>query len=227
MRVRLRGLCLLLLAGCTASGHGLPAPVARPFLSHDITRGLRCNPAAGFLQCLRENEPTRASVAEAQPTRQDTRLCVPTRLEAVCFIDREGLGYALLAQAGDSFLIVETEATGGYSVIMVDAANGSQRRVDNRPLPSTGGTLFATVSYDTDAGYVPNRIAIWDARQADPLYEFGDFLSGHGPTGIRWIGPSRLVVRYSRQALRPDSNNSDTFTIWKDGHGLWHHDYRP
>lgn len=227
MRLLLRVFCLLSIASCSANGEG-PSPVdaRKSFLSYDITDGLRCKPASGLLGCLREHEPVDARVAGIQPKRHGASLCLPVRSKATCFVDRDGLGYALLGHAGDKFVVVETEATGGYTVVLVDAANGSQRRVDNRPLYSSSAELFATVSYDTDAGYIPNRVAIWNAEQATPIHEFDNFSSGEGPTGIRWLGPFKLEVRYSQAAYSPGEGGTDTFIVWRDKKGVWRNDYK-
>lgn len=227
MRFVLQVFCLLSIASCSANGEEQPPVGAQEsFLSYDITDGLRCAPASGLLGCLREHEPVGARVAGIQPERQGTSLCLPVRTKATCFIDGEGLGYALLGYVRDQLIVAETEATGGYTVVLVDAANGLQRRVDNRPLYSSSSDLFATVSYDTDAGYVPNRIAVWNTEQARPTYEFDDFAPGEGPTGIRWLGPLTLEVRYSREPYSPGQDGTDTFTVWRDEKGVWKNDYK-
>lgn len=227
MRRLLQVFCLLSIASCSPNGEGrLPAEAREPFLSYDITAGLRCKATSGLLRCLRDQEPANARVAGIQLKREGASLCVPVRSKATCFVDQGGLGYALLGHAGDKFVVAETEATGGYTVILVDAANGSQRRVDNRPLYSSNAELFATVSYDTDAGYIPNRVAIWNAEQASPIYEFDDFPPGKGPTGIRWLGPLKLEVRYSREAYSPGGDSTDTFTVWRDEKGVWKNNYK-
>lgn len=227
MRLFLLVSCLLSIASCSANREGGPPLDAQEFfLSYDITDGLRCRPASGLLGCLREQEPANTQFAGLMPKRQSASLCLPLPPKTVCFVDQGGLGYALLGLAGGKFVVVETEATGGYTVILVDAANGSQHRVDNRPLYSSNVGLFATVSYDTDAGYVPNRVAIWNAELASPIYEFDNFSSGEGPTGIRWFGPLKLEVRYSREPYSPSQDEIDTFTVWRDEKGVWKNDYK-
>ena len=227
MRLLLRWLCLASIAGCTLNGEGRPPVAARAsFLSHDITDGVRCAPASGLLACLREHEPLDARVAGIRPMRQGASLCLPLRSRTTCLVDHDGLGYALLGHAGDHLLVAETEATGGYTVIVVDAATGLQRRVDNRPLYSGSAELFATVSYDTDAGYLPNRVAVWKARQSTPIYQFDDFAPGEGPTGIRWLGPLKLEVRYSRAPYSPAEDGGATFTVWRGESGVWTDDHQ-
>ena len=225
MRLLVRVFCLFAIAGCSGNGNGhSPVDARDSFLSHDITDGLHCAPASGLLGCLRQHEPVDAR--GAGPERRGSRLCLPVRVKPTCFVDRDELAYALVGRVRDQWVVAEAEATGGYAVVLVDAGSGRQRRVDNRPLYAGGDDLFATVSYDTDAGYVPNRVAIWNAGQATPVYEFGDFAEAEGPTGIRWIAPSKLEIRYSRVPYSPAPDGTDTFTIWRDEAGTWKNDYR-
>jgi hypothetical protein len=227
MRLLFSAFCLVSIASCSANGEGNSASEQPgPFLSYDITAGLRCEPASGLLGCLRAHERVDARATGRGATRRGERLCLPIQPGPTCFVDGDGLGYTLLDREGDHYLVVETDATGGYTVILMDASDGSQRRVDNRPLHSSHSNLFATVSYDTDAGYIPNRVVVWDAARSAPVFEFDDFAPGEGPTGIRWLGPSKLEVRYSREPYSPGQDGADTFLVWKDGQGVWKNDYK-
>jgi hypothetical protein len=226
MHLLLRAVCLLLTAGCSAVGVGHSAsnaPVA--FLTHDITAGLQCEPATGLLGCLRVHERLQTLPAAPDATRLGERLCLDIQSGRTCFDDGGGLAYVLLGREKGQYVLVETEATGGYSVILMDASTGAQQRVDNRPLQSSDPDVFATVSYDTDAGYVPNRVAVWRAGLPEPVYVFDGFAPGEGPTGIRWRGPSTLEVRYSRQPFSPGPEGARTFQVWKDAKGVWENDY--
>lgn len=222
----LHACCLLSIASCSASGAGpSTSEPPGPFLSHDITAGLQCEPASGLLGCLRTHE--RLDTRSTTPgVRRGERLCLAVRSGPTCFDDGGGLGYALLGRERGRYVVVETDAIGGYTVIVVNAATGCRRRVDNRPLHSSDSSVFATVSYDTDAGYVPNRVAVWNAAQLEPVYAFDDFSAGEGPVGIRWLGPSKLEVRYRREPYSAGEDGTDTFLVWKDGQGVWTHDYR-
>lgn len=227
MRLWFCAFCLLSIASRAANGQGWPAPEPpHPFLSHDITAGLRCEPASGLLGCLRAHERPDARPTGTGATRDGGRLCLPVQPAPACFADGDGLGYVLLGRERGRYLVVETEATGGYAVIVVDASDGARMRVDNRPLYSGDPDLFATVSYDTDAGYVPNRVAVWNTTRSTPVFELDDFPPGEGPTGIRWLAPTELEVRYSRDPYSPGRNDSDTFLVRKDGQGVWTHDYK-
>ena len=225
MRLLLRACCVLIIAGCSRDGVGQSAPASRaPFQSYEISAGLSCAPASGLPGCLRAHEPLAGPSGRGDATRQGRRLCLPVPVDG-CFVDDNGLAYALLGRDGGDFIVAETEATGGYGVVLVDATDGARRRVDNRPLRSAQPGLFATVSYDTDAGYVPNRVAIWSDTRREPVFEMNDFPPGEGPTGIRWRGPSTLEVRYSRQPYSPGADGSDTFLVRMDGQGVWKTDY--
>lgn len=227
MRLLLRAFCLLATASCSANRDTYPvSQQAAPFQSYDITAGLQCEPESGLLGCLRAHERVDAHSKNSAVTRRGERLCLRIQSMPTCFDDGGGLAYAFLGQVGPQNIVVEADATGGYAVVLVNASSGSQRRVDNKPLFSSDPNLFATVSYDTDAGYLPNRVAIWSVDQPHPVYEFGSFSRGEGPTGIRWLGPSRLEVRYSREPFSPDHDDTDTFSIWRDQQGIWKNNYK-
>lgn len=219
--------CLLVLVGCSSKGEGAaPAGNQVSFTGFRITAGLNCAPEAGLLGCLREHEPVSRQGAESLPTRNGPRLCVPVRSASSCFDDLHGLSYALLGKARDKFIVVETEDTGGFTVILVDEATSGRLRVDNRPLFSPDGSLFATVSYDIDAGYMPNRVVVWDAALEQPVHQVDGFPAGEGPIAIRWLAPGRLQVRYSRDHHAPVQDDTNTFFVWRDAEGRWHDDYK-
>ena len=216
----LRACFVLIIAGCSRDGVGQSATSPAPFQSYEITAGLACAPASGLSGCLRAHEPLADPSGGSDAIRQGRRLCLPVPADG-CFVDDDGLAYALLGRDGGGFIVVETEATGGDGAVLVDAADGSRRRVDNRPLRSPQPGLFATVSYDTDAGYVPNRVAIWSDTRRNPVFELNDFPPGEGPTGIRRRGPSTWEIRSSRQPYSPAADGSDNLLVRMDGQGVW------
>lgn len=235
-----RGLGLALLAGCapaqdpraqeaptqeSATRDGAPTPAAGPFQTWQITAGLDCPPALGLHACLRQHEPDAQRRAGVPPRRGDRGLCLPVAPAPMCLRDGRGLHYSLRDGAPGHFVVVEAEDTGGFAVLLVDRASGNLRRMDNRPLFSADGSRFATVSYDTDAGYVPNRVAVWEAGAASPAAVVDGFAPGTGPIAIRWVGPARLQVRYSRTPYAPDTTQAGTFHLWKDDRGAWRNDY--
>ena len=123
-------------------------------------------------------------------------------------------------------MVVEIEHSEGYTVLLVDEKTGSRSRIDNPPLFAPSKDYFATVSYDSDAGYLPNRVAIWNFRGSQLLYKVDRFAPGTGPTCIHWVSPARLQVRYSQTpySAEPDENTR-SFSVWKDAAGRWHDDY--
>lgn len=69
-------------------------------------------------------------------------------------------------------------------------------------------------------------LAVWNAEQTTPIHEFDNFSSGEGPTGIRWLVPLKLEVRYSQAAYFPGEGGTNTFTVWRDEKGVWKNDYK-
>lgn len=234
-----RGLGLLLLLGCAPTHDpavqpsptqaserqdGAPTPAAS-CQTWQLTAGLDCAVALGLHACLRQHEPAVQRRLGVAPRDGDRGLCLPAASAPTCLRDRDGLRYFLLDGAPGHFLVVEAEDTGGFAVLLVDRASGNLRRMDNRPLFSADGSRFATVSYDTDAGYVPNRVAVWEGGAASPAAVVDGFAPGTGPIAIRWVGPTRLQVRYSRTAYAPDATQAGTFHLWQDDRGAWRNDH--
>lgn len=219
---------LATLASCTASSEsGTPASADIGFHSYELTADLDCEPSLGLLECLSRNEPSAAEQHDVELARAGADLCLfSPGVTKVCLPEEEGLSYAFLGRTSGNFVLVEAVETEGYAVLMVNEKTGRQSRVDNRPLFSPGAPFFATVSYDTDAGYLPNRVAIWDSITNALLYEVDRLVPGTGPIGIRWTAPTRLEVLYSRSEYSPARDkNTDTFSIWRDEKDTWIDDY--
>lgn len=199
----------------------------RGFHSNQLRAGLNCAPSLGVLGCLRLNEPLAAQRHTVELKRTGLELCLPLKsARKTCFRDRDGVSYAFLERVNDYFVIVEVDGIHGYAVLMVNETTGRLRRVDNRPLFARHGSFFATVSYDTDAGYLPNRVVIWDSTKSTPVYTADKFGPGTGPIAIRWTAPDRLTVLYSRTADSPNvTKNTEAFSVWKDRSGAWRDNY--
>lgn len=219
---------VLALASCTSQSESRePSSATGDLHSYSLTAGLDCAPSLGLLQCLRQNERSAAQRHGVDLTRSGSEACLSSKTTVkVCLRDESGVSYAFFERVQGTFVVVEAEDTGGYAVLIVSEKTGQQRRVDNRPLFSADGSLFATVSYDTDAGYVPNRVAIWDSTGTAPLYKVDRFAPGTGPTAIRWISPEKLEVHYSRSEYSPDRDeNTGNFSIWRDDESAWRDNY--
>lgn len=197
--------------------------------SYQLTPDLECAPEAMFWECLQQHETVAAERYGVDVNRTSGDLCL-----------REGSGTSLCVSEGrddallrtflkripGAYLIVEHGGE-GFAVLMVDATSGLVDRIDNQPVFAPDAQVFATVSYDVDAGYMPNRVAIWSAASRELLYTVDDFCFGTGPTGIRWTGSARLEVRYeSVEGLAPDQE-SDVFSMWAGADDAWTDDYSP
>lgn len=221
-------LFLLTLASCRSEGrNGTPDTDDAGFRSHQLIAGLGCKASDGLLQCLRLNEPTAAERHLVELTRLDGQFCISSAgSKAMCLQDFDGIEHVFLERAKDQFVVVETDAAGGYTALVLDSTTGRVGRVDNRPLFSPAAPFFATVSYDTDAGFLPNRVAIWDASSSELVYQVGRFASGTGPVAIRWSDPTRLEVIYSRAQYSPsEKEDTGTFNIWRNDDSTWNDDY--
>lgn len=218
----------LMLANCTSESRvGEPESRDASIRSHELVAGLGCKPSDGLLQCLRLNEPIAAERHQVALARRGGRLCISsTGSKVACLQDFDGYEHLFLERAKDHFVVVETDAAGGYTVLLLDAMTGLHSRVDNRPLFAPAAPYFATVSYDTDAGFLPKRVAIWDATSNELVYAVDRFASGTGPIAIRWSALSRLQVIYSRTQYSPSiDGDTGTFDIWRNEDSTWNDDY--
>ena len=217
----------LVLADCTPRQRvGDPESGDAGVRSHELTAGLGCEPSDGLLECLRLNEPSAARHHRVNLARHDGQLCISIPdAKRACLPVAHGYEHVFLERSGDHVVVVEVDAAGGYTVLLLDPATGRHGRVDNRPLRAPAAPFFATVSYDTDAGFLPNRVAIWGAAN-ELVYEVGGFSPGTGPISVRWTGPARLEVTYSRTPYSP-SPDGDTgrFDIWRNEDGTWRDGY--
>lgn len=220
---------LLLLVNCASASKDLePSNTDSEFRSYDLTAGLQCEPSIGLYECLKEAEHAAAKENNVQLTRTGGALCVSAQdMAKTCLQEEAGLRYAFIDRLNNHLIFAEIEGVEGYSVLLVNEATGRQSRIDNRPLFSPDGRFFATVSYDTDAGYVPNRVAIWDTTSGELIYQVNQFPLGVGPTEIRWSAPERLQVIHSQTSFSPDGDKSPAaFQVWKGEGSGWHDNYR-
>ncbi|MDQ3289239.1 MAG: hypothetical protein M3Q42_13495 [Pseudomonadota bacterium] len=192
-----------------------------------LTAGLPCEAAADILDCVRRNESSAASKNDVAISRSGSALCMAAPdNDEVCLPPARQIEHRFLERTHGYFVVVEIEHPEGYTVLLVDEKTGSRSRIDNPPLFSPSRNHFATVSYDTDAGYLPNRVAIWNSTGSELLYKVDRFAPGTGPTRILWVTPTRLQVRYNQTlySAEPDENTG-SFSVWKDATGRWHDDY--
>lgn len=160
-------------------------------------------------------------------SRPDGALCLTgPGTDEVCLPKAQRIEHVFLERTHGFIVVVEFEHPEGYTVLLVDEKTGSQSAIDNPPLFSSSKDFFATVSYDTDAGYGHNRVAIWNSSGSELLYEVDRFSPGTGPIRISWLDPKRLQVFYSQTPYSAvPGENTASFSVWKDAKGMWHDDY--
>lgn len=221
---------LVLLASCSSKGENATSASADgdTRLSR-LSAGLPCEAAADILDCVRRNESSAARKHDVNISRSSGALCLAgSETDEVCLPQQaRQIEHRFLERTRGYFVVVEIEHSEGYTVLLVDEKTGSRNSIDNRPLFSPSKEFLATVSYDTDAGYLPNRVAIWNTSGSELLYKVDAFAAGTGPIRIGWLDPARLQVLYSRTPYSAAADeNTDSFSIWKDANGTWHGDYR-
>lgn len=81
----------------------------------------------------------------------------------------------------------------GGEYLLVDRTTGRRVDVPARPVVSPGGQRFVVASLDLEAGYGPNRIAVWRITAGGPMLEWS--LDGGTAWGARdpvWITDDEL-----------------------------------
>lgn len=227
-RLFIQLLILLTLTSCTSKGeHSESSSDVKDIHSHELTAGLQCQSTQSSYDCLRRHERAAAERNGVELTRENGDTCLSSSAAAeLCLSDRAGLRHIFLERTQGNFVVVEIEGIEGHTMLLVNEKTGHRTRIDNRPLFSPGAQFFATVSYDTDAGYLQNRVVIRDASTHALLYQVDRFSPGTGPIGIRWTAPERLQVFYSRSEYSAEHDETtDTFNIWRDGNSSWNDDY--
>lgn len=194
------------------------------FRSPDVTEGRGCEPWRGVSGCLRKHEASAAAQHGVEIFRTARAFCLDGSMGEACLPAHEHLAYAFLEQVDGHYVVVEAFDQEGFEVLLLEPGSGRTHRVDNRPLYSPDGAVFATVSYDIDAGYRPNRVAIWDPVSGELLHQVGGFASGSGPLGIRWVAPATLEVLYHPPHELPEKASLETFTVRGEANS-WVDDY--
>ncbi|SKA19955.1 hypothetical protein [Novilysobacter spongiicola] len=207
-----------------AVGREQAAMNAGSFQSSDPTEGLGCEAGTGVSGCLRQHEASAAAQHGIELSRTARAFCLASSIGEACLPAHDRLAYAFLERVGGHYVVVEVFDQEGFEVLLLDPGAGRKHRIDNRPLFSPDGSVFATVSYDIDAGYGPNRVAIWDPVTGEVLHQVDRFAPGSGPVGIRWVAPAKLEVLYHLPRDEPGSSPLNTFDIssrahsWADNH---------
>ena len=100
--------------------------------------------------------------------------------------------------------LVEVQLYEGGGFVLVSAATGRLLELDDRPVIAPGGLRFATASWDTEAGYNPNRAQIYRLAGDSAVLEWQVEPSSWGPTDVLWINESTLTF-HRQPGLGTDS----------------------
>lgn len=150
----------------------------------------------------RDADETRALAAangEAE-RRGDTLRIIGTGKVSALLVDdtTEGDGYRLLRYDGrlPGTLLhgVRVGYYEGRSYLLVHERTAKQVRVDARPVPSPTGRWLATASFDLEAQFDPNALAILTPESDDVATVFRVEPTRWGPDTIAWRGDDTLVV---------------------------------
>jgi len=96
--------------------------------------------------------------------------------------------------AGTPFHGVALSYFEGRAYLLVHERTAKQSRVDARPLPSPSGRWLATASFDLEAGFDPNALAILRADDDTVVTAWSIQPSRWGPDTTRWRGDDTLLV---------------------------------
>ena len=81
----------------------------------------------------------------------------------------------------------------GISYLIIDASTGDIHSLPGVPIISKDFKRFAVASIDLEAGYVPNRIAIYQFSDNRIKKEWSKDFTASGPSDVKWIGNTVLT----------------------------------
>ena len=150
----------------------------------------------------RDADETRALAAsngEAERRGDTLRIIGTGTLTALLLDDTtEGDAYRLLRYdgrlPGTLFHGVRVGLYEGRSYLLVHERTARQLPVDARPVPSPTGAWLATASFDLEAQFDPNALAILAPEGDSARSVFRVEPSRWGPDSIAWRGDDTLVV---------------------------------
>jgi hypothetical protein len=120
----------------------------------------------------------------------------------------------------DAYL-VEIQLFEGRAFRLIDARSGLVSELDERPVVSPDAQRFITASWDTEAGYDPNRARIYRIDSTGLTIEWEISPERWGPDSARWDGNSRVIVRRAPGVAHPDSLSLRTPLIVTRVDGAW------
>ena len=92
------------------------------------------------------------------------------------------------------YFLVQMRGCEGFHYLMINAATGSQFTLSGIPIISQDIKRFVVTSIDLEAGYRPNRIAIFRFTDEGITQELSKEYTGAGPSDAVWV--NNTVITY-------------------------------
>ena len=85
------------------------------------------------------------------------------------------------------YFLVQVRGWEGSSYLIINASTGDIHSLLGIPIISKDLKRFAVASIDLEAGYIPNRIAIYQFFDNSIKKEWSKDYTASGPSGVKWI----------------------------------------
>lgn len=83
----------------------------------------------------------------------------------------------------------------GSGSIIISETMGKIYHIDANPIFSPSMNRFATISWDMQAGYNPNRVQVWKVENGEIILDWDSTeLDDWGPDGATWVSDDKLVL---------------------------------
>jgi hypothetical protein len=98
------------------------------------------------------------------------------------------------------YFLVQVRGWEGFAYLMINASSGEILRLSGVPIISRDLKRFVVTSLDLEAGYRPNRIAVFRFEDEGIKQEWSKDYTASGPSDAVWINNS--VITYSENTSK-------------------------
>jgi hypothetical protein len=98
------------------------------------------------------------------------------------------------------YFLVQVRGWEGFAYLVINASSGEILRLSGVPIISRDLRRFVVTSMDLEAGYRPNRIAVFRFEDEGIKQEFSKDYTASGPSGALWI--NNTVITYFENTSR-------------------------
>jgi len=109
------------------------------------------------------------------------------------------------AVAGLNAHLVQVLWYEGRGFLLVSRSTGRRTPLDAPPVLSPAGARIVTASWDTEAGYDPNRVQVFRLVADSLVLEWQREPESWGPVEPRWLDDATLLIRRRPAVWHPDS----------------------